>query len=324
MKAHLLSFNYSDLSIFKEIFRCFSPVRVYIPWGANFPDCKNDEIIVSYPPEGLMPGINIKNLLNEYYSLAQELGEKSHNKVISRGNSASASDESIRSIMASLRGRSSTERNERDRIIRCHMLLHLADRFEKERNEAEKMIVALRKRKSPLLNIAELNDNAIYPFETLAGMDAETFINDVNLRQLLTAWHTIFGEYICEGDLLLFMKRSVFTLLCDGYKYLGVDKGLQLPSIISCKIPLIQVQNDKSDVLEEIVAIFSALKSGGNSSGLTDLLSGYDAGHCTVKGMPYIHISMLYMNIDLVKKDTLLSMFSGRILVFAVIINPPE
>jgi hypothetical protein len=74
-----------------------SPVRLYLPWGANLPDYNNDgDIIVSYPPEGLMPGVDIDKLLDEHLSLALELAEKSRYEIIKRGASANLSDESIK------------------------------------------------------------------------------------------------------------------------------------------------------------------------------------------------------------------------------------
>ncbi|MBN1904427.1 MAG: hypothetical protein JW927_04950 [Deltaproteobacteria bacterium] len=304
--------------------RCFSPLRVYLPWGAHRPDYKDDgEIIFSYPPEWLKPGLDINSMLDEYYSLARELGEKSRNEIIKRANSAPLSDESIKNIKAALMGKSSTgTTNEKEQIIRWHMLLHLADRFKKERNEAERMIEALRKRQSPLLNNADLGDNDIYPLETLAGMDAEAFINEGNLRQLLRAWHALFGEYTNEGELFLVLNRSVFTFLCDEYKNLCMDKGLQLPVITSCKIPLIQVQKDKSDTLDKIRAIFSSLKPGDNPSDITDLFAGYEDRYCADKKAPHIHICVLYMKIDLIKNDALLSMFSGKVIALAELIKP--
>jgi hypothetical protein len=100
------------------------------------------------------------------------------------------------------------------------MLLLLADRFAKETNEAERMIDSLRKRKSPLFNSAELDDNNIYPLETLAGMNSEPGINEKILRQLLKAWQALFGGYTNEGDLFLVINPSVFAYLNDEYKEL--------------------------------------------------------------------------------------------------------
>ncbi|GEM_PF-3004419 len=322
MKTHLLSFAYSSPAIPEEIIQCFSPVRLYLPWGANLPDYNNDgDIIVSYPPEGLMPGVDIDKLLDEHLSLALELAEKSRYEIIKRGASANLSDESIKGIRAALMGRSSTGTPERDQIIRWHMLLLLADRFAKETNEAERMIDSLRKRKSPLFNSAELDDNNIYPLETLAGMNSEPGINEKILRQLLKAWQALFGGYTNEGDLFLVINPSVFAYLNDEYKELCINKGLQMPADITCKIPLAGVQKDKPDGLNEIMAIFSSLKSGDTPLCLADSLRAFEAQHGIAIGMPSIHISVLLMERDLVKNDPLLKMLSGSIIVLAELIK---
>ncbi len=324
MTTHLLSFVYSDLALYREIIILLSPVRVYVPWGIHPPEYEYDtEITISYPPEELRPVVDINLLLGECYNWAYERGEKSRNEII-KTCSVPVTDESIQNIRAILSGKPSSAPSEKEMTIRWHMLLHLACRFEKERNEAERMIESLRIRQSPLFNNADLDDNAIYPLETLAGMGIEHCINEENFRQLLRAWQALFGGYTCEGDLFLVLNRSLFAFLCDEYKNLCINKGFQLPEVISCKIPLIEVHKDKPDAVDEIRAIFSSLESGDYPPRISGLLSGYGARHGTVKGIPRIHISVLHMKTDPVKDDTLLSMFSGRFIVLTELISHPE
>lgn len=320
MKAHLLSFSYSGLSIHREIIRCFSPLSVYLPCGAHLSDYKDDvDIIVSYPPEGLRPDVDINILIEEYVNRAQELGEKSRKEIIKRGSSGNVADESIRNIRAALLGRSSIVPNEKDMIIRWHMPLQLADRFEKQRKEADSMIVTLRKMHSPLLNNAELAGKALYPLKTLEGMDADSFISESNMRHLLMAWHSLFGGYTEEGDLLLTIDRPLYNFLHAEYKNLCSNNGQHTPMAYSLKIPLI-----KHDDANAIFTIFSDLKFNDNTSGFADFLADFESSHYTNHEDPHILVHILHMNINRAKNETFLRIFSGRIIVLAELINPPD
>jgi hypothetical protein len=323
MNTHLLSFIFSDLTINGDIIRTLSPVRVYVPWGAHFPDYADDtKIVVSYPPEELRPAVDINLLLGECYNWVYARGDKNRSEIV-KTSSCSVPDESIHSIMAILSGKPSLPISLKDMTIRWHLLLHLRDRFEKQKKEANRMIEAIRKKRSPLLNHADLTDNVTYPFETLKGMDEEeSFITGKNIRQLLKSWHGLFNRYIEDGDLLLIIDRPVFDYLLNECEHLFSKNALKPPLAFSFKTPIFPEKDRYSDMGDDIHTIFSKIRTKKQLPGLIKLLARFESGYCTEVNDRHILFTALYMDIDMIKSDPFLKLFSGRIIVLAEINEP--
>jgi hypothetical protein len=323
MITHLLSFVYSGLTLDREIIRRLSPVRVYFPWGIHPPEYTDDtEIIILYPPEELRPTVDITLLLDEYYNWANERGEKNRNEAI-KISSGPASDESIHSIRAIISGRASEGVPEKDMAIRWHILLHLRDKFEGQRKEVNRMIEVIRNRKSPLFNHADLTDKTLYPFETLKGVETESFVKDSNLRQLLKAWHGLFGGNTGYGDLLLILDRPVFDYLLSECEHLFNNNTLKTPLVFSVKAPIFQ-EKENDDARDDIRTIFSEIRNKEQPSGVMDLLKGFEFRHCTLQNDRHILFTALYIDKDMVKNDPFLRLFSDRIIVLAEINEPTD
>jgi hypothetical protein len=326
MTTHLLSFVYSDLALDREIIRHISPVRIYIPWGVQRHEYIDDtEIQVLYPPEELRPAEDINIMLDECYRWAKEQGEKNRNEICKTANSVPVSDESIHSIKTIISGRASAARvSDKEMTIRWHMLLHLADRFEGQRKEANRMLETLRKRRSPLFNHADLTDKTLYPFETLKGMDAEAFVKDSNLRQLLKAWHGLFGGYTGDGDMLLSIDRTVFDYLLNECECFCNNNNLYSPMVFSFKAPLFKEKGELDNAGEDIRTLLSEIRSKEALSVVMDVLKGYESRHCTGPNTCHILFTALYMDADTVNNDPFLMLFSDRIIIHAEIIESPE
>ena len=149
MTLHLISYVFSGLSIIDNITPCFSPVKIYIPWGETLPEYRDSrEIITSYPPENLKPDADFNGLLDECFRWAYEQGEKSRKEIIKTGHTNPTSNESLRHIKNILSNRISNT-SEQEMILRWHMLLHLANRLEKNRHDANQMLEKLKRKPSP-------------------------------------------------------------------------------------------------------------------------------------------------------------------------------
>jgi hypothetical protein len=321
MATHLLSFVYSDMAVNREIIRFLSPVRAYLPWGAHPPEYADDtEIIISYPPKELRPTVDINLILGECYNWAYERGEKSRNEII-KTSSGPVSDESLTSIRNILAGRALTDASEKDMTIRWHLLLQLADRFEVHRKEANRMIEAIRKRRSPLFNHADLTDRTIYPLETIEGMNTESFVSDNNVRQLLKAWHSLFGGYIGDDDILFIIDRSVFNYLLNEYEVFSNNIDLKNDKIFTFKIPLLQENGPNEDAEEDILTIFSEIRSKEQPSRVMDLLARHEYKHYIGPHDKHILFTALYIDKDMICGDPLLSLFSNKIITHAEIMN---
>lgn len=332
MTTHLISYVHSGLSLICEIAPSFSPLKIYIPWGGAVPECVDGaEIIASYPPEGLKPDVDMEPILNECFSWANEQGETSRREIIKTGHINPTSDESLRHIKTILARRISSDTSERNVKIKWHMLLHLANRLEENRKEANRMLEDLKKKPSPLVNNADLTEKTMYPLESLTGIDVEFFLSDRNTEQLLRAWHGLFNSYITDDDLLLTVDRHIFEHLSREWDVLCSDNSIQKSGIISFECPLLKRadNNDrelsnKTAIVDNILNIAgSDIKNEDKISALSDLAAAVESKYQAEPGDDRILFSIFYfqpMEISKnIEKDIFLKFFSGKILILAEI-----
>jgi hypothetical protein len=244
MTAHLLSYTWSGLSLVNEVAPVFTPLRMYVPWGGTVPEyADNRDIIVSYPHEGLRPAADFNLLLNECLNWGYEQEEKSRKEIIKTSHTSPTSNESLRHIKTIL-SKKISDTSEKDLILKWHMLLHLANRLEENRNDTNRMLENLRKKPSPLLNNADLTENTQYPLEGLRAISPDFFINDAHLKQLLRAWHGLFNSLIDRHDMLLTVDRRIFDHLSDEWGSLTSSNNQKNTEAIPFITPISRFQED--------------------------------------------------------------------------------
>lgn len=328
MTIHLISYIHSGLSFLEEITPLFSPLKIYIPWGGIGPECvDNKKIFGIYPPEEFKPETDFNLLLDECFNWVYEQGEKSRKEIIKTGHIDPTSNESLRHIKTILASRTS-DTSEKDMIFRWHLLLHLANRLEEHRNEANRMIEDLKKKPSPLLHNADLTENTQYPLENLTGIDPEFLLNDYNIKMLSRAWHGLFSSLIDEADMLLTIDRRIFDYLSAECDILCNNHGLKKSDVISFKSPLFKRQNRNSEKPHNDIAIgddirnivISDIKQEDKALELTKLTEGFESIFEPEIGVKYILFSILLFQPSeksVVKNDPFLKFLSGRTLIFA-------
>ena len=324
MTIHLLSYTHSGLTLINEITPCFSPIKIYIPWGGVIPEyVDNRQIIASFPPEEFKQDADFNMLLNECFSWAYEQEEKSRKEIIKTGHTNPTSNESLRRIKTILANRIS-DTSQKDMIIRWHMLLHLANRLEENRNDANRMLEDLKKKPSPLLDNADLTENTKYPLENLRGLEPEFLINDTNIKLLLRAWHGLFNSRIDKGDILLTVDRRIFVYLSEEW-YSSCFKDLKTPEIVTYKSPLFnRADTDSAELkmgnnIRNIVS--SEITPEDKIITLKKLTSEFEARFREKTADNYILFSILFFQppekLDLGENDSFLNFLSGRMLIFA-------
>ncbi|MBN2419720.1 MAG: hypothetical protein JXL81_10075 [Deltaproteobacteria bacterium] len=322
MTVHLLSYSCSGLSLLKEITPLFSPVKIYIPWGGVIPEyADNKDIIPLYPPERFKPDTDFNILLNDCFNWAYEQGEKSRKEIIKTGHTTPTSSESLRHIKTILANRIS-DTSEKDMILRWHMLLHLADRLEKNINDANMMLENLKNRPSPLLNNADLTENTRYPFENLSLISPDFLINDKNLKQLLGAWHGLFNSMIDEGDMLLTLDRLIFDHLADEWDNVNNNIGRNNPDIIVFRSPIFKDKKESISIGDDIGRIIkSNLKHKDRIAAIKEITSDLESRHKEKDMGKQILFSIMFFKppeiLEKVEKDSFLKFLSGRALILA-------
>ncbi len=244
MTIHLLSYAGPGLSFPEKITPCFSPLKSYIPWGGTFPQFTDSRITTYFPPEELKPEADFNLILDECFNWASEQGEKSRREIIKTGHMLPVSSESLRHIKTVISNRL-TDTSEKDRVIRWHMLLLLADRIEANRADANELLEGLKKSPSPLLNNADLTENTKYPLETLTGIDPDSFLTDTNIMRLLQAWYGLFGSLIPDSEPLLITDRRIYEYLLDECE--GMESSLENREAITFKCPVFEDNTQRDD-----------------------------------------------------------------------------
>jgi len=301
---------------------CFSPLKIYIPWGGTVPEYVNDEdITASYPPEEYKPEADFNALLDECFNWAYEQGEKSRKEIIKTGHINPTSNESLRHIKTTLANRIS-DTSQKDMILRWHMLLHLANRLEENRNDANRMLENLKKQPSPLMNNADLTESTQYPLESLRAIAPESFLNDTNMKQLLRAWYGLFSGMIDRDDMLLIIDRRIFDCLSDECNILG--NNLKNPEIVSFKSPLFEaadIRDKKITIADNICDVMSSdLKQEDRITALKKLTAGFESEFQSASMDRYIHYSMFFSRpSEPDQKDSFIDFFSGRAIILAEI-----
>ncbi len=332
MTTHLISYAHSGLSQIREIAPYFSPLKIYVPWGGTVPEhADGTEIIASYPPEELKPDADMESILNECFNWANEQGETSRREIIKTGHINPTSDESLRHIKTILTSRISSDTRERDIIIKWHMLLHLANRLEENRKEANRMLEGLNKKPSPLLNNADLTEKTKYPLENLTGIDTELLLSDSNTKQLLKAWYGLFKSYIEKGDFLLTLDRHTFEHLFQEWDLLDSSNSLKTPGIISFKMPIVKrpAGNNAESIKKITISddirniLTSDIKQEDKIVSLKKLTAEFESMFQAKTEDNQILFSILLFqspeNCEGTKNDPFLNFLSGRALIFAEI-----
>ena len=326
MTIHLISYAQPDLTSLKEIAMFFSPVKFYLPWGTERPEVDKDTGIEQlFPPDTMKPEADFNLLLNECFNWAYEQGETSRRELAKTGRTNPISDESLRHIKTILGNKISPDTSEKDRVIRWHMLLHLAGRLEQDRSEANRMLADLNKMPSPLLKNADLTEKTEYPLENLTGIGSELLISEANSRQLLRAWYGLYHTSIKEREPLLTTDRNIFNNIFNEWDTCS-NKGLGNTEVITFKCPMPdRLEMGSSGITAAGKAILDILLSDSGTdekkSAIEKITGELESQLSQEDAENYLSFSLLFFNapegIKETGKDALIEFLSGRALLLA-------
>lgn len=226
MKINLISFTDSQLSLAGEIIPFFSPVGICIPWEKQLPVIiDNRDILPVYPPEDLKPDISFENTLNNCLIWLDEQGEKSRIELLKAGTDSGISDESIFRIKHLIKSSRSGVSAPDNRANKWHLIMHLAERIEENKNEANRMLGDHNKKPSPLDgSLDHTIDKPVH--ELIPEIDDSLLINEAHISHLLDAWFGLFGDIIREDKILMTFNRQIFDNLSQKWEKINSEKDL--------------------------------------------------------------------------------------------------
>ena len=217
----------------KTISFFLGPITLFQPWFMDPPpfisDINPPDILrVMHPPKVLMPDEPFKALLAEYRGwivLNRGKGQPFYPNVNQGGGHTGEHTWEIRKMIRRV------EQPAPDSIdppsFKWHLILHLAREIEDNRNEAEKVLEALRVKKSPLQGSVDSEEELKDLFEDLPRFDSEPFTGVNHWDEIFEAWFGLFGGTIHPRDLLLAGNREVMDYISEGYDETGGQGGSQ-------------------------------------------------------------------------------------------------
>lgn len=163
---------------------------------------------VCFPPENLKPKEDFKRLLSEYQGWMMENRGGKHPTPVSTDEGG---DETW-AIRKAIRDAGKEEDDPAlGNTLKWHLLLHLAQNLEEERETAQNLLQQATKSRSPLAEAMEKDEKIPDMFEDLPLSAAYPYVTDRHLNLIFEAWFGLFGNRIEKNAELLTLDRQVMT-----------------------------------------------------------------------------------------------------------------
>lgn len=209
-------FPHSDLSRAElgKILSLLGPLKVHLPWHMNV-----SEALIDAPPEDAVrilrpqerakpPEDGFRKALAEYRSWARLHPDRSPRTFLKTGAAPPGEEDPLWEIRERIRRDGpSTPPGEEDETLRWHLILHLARELESQRDEADRILDALRRKKSPLEGLTDDLDEDHGLFDDLPGFDWAPETSSSDPSPVLRAWIHLFGARIDSHDVLVTLDR---------------------------------------------------------------------------------------------------------------------
>jgi hypothetical protein len=286
LPAVLFPYSHFSETEIKKILSLFGPLRLFSPWFMKPPSLESiniggNTIDIMYPPEEMKPEESFETLLLEYSRWVQENQDKGYTAFLRTHHKAGPSENTTWGIRQMIRGGMEGDRPDYE-TLRWHLILHLAQDMENQRQEADRILTSLKEKGILFKGIIEESDDVRNLVEDLPSFESDFFMPEQHLRQIFEAWFALFGVYIREGDLFLtfdrhFMEyvherwsRQFMDYVHELWKQPGNDSGVDGISSLQFKFP------DFSHLpLEDLYEIRRASSGDDTVRGFKDLLLGF-------------------------------------------------
>jgi hypothetical protein len=224
IRTSVILFPHSSLSEreARRIFSSFGPITIFQPWYMEPPSFSlegeyRDAVKILNPPSHMKPGEGFKGLLSEYKTWIKQHRDKSRTAFLKLGRGLESDGNTtweIREVLrgASLAGRETSrqlrQNGEEQTSLRWHLILHLARDMEEDRRDADKILLALQDKESPIKGL--LGDmEAINPLTDVSPFASDPQKIFYPTALIIEAWSALFGGYLNGEELLLTFSRSV-------------------------------------------------------------------------------------------------------------------
>ena len=224
MGLPVVLFPHSSLSE-KEMIRILSslgPLTIFQPWYMEPPSFAlegdyRDAVKILNPPSHMKPGDGFKGLLSEYKTWIKQHRDQSRAAFLKVGRGLESDGNATWEIREALRDTSRAsdgtprpfqQKRENQPALRSHLILHLARDMEEDRREADRMLLALKAKESPIKGLLG-EVEATNPLTDLSQSASDPQKMFYPAELVIEAWLALFGGYLNGEELLITFSRSV-------------------------------------------------------------------------------------------------------------------
>jgi hypothetical protein len=207
---------HSDLSRTElgKILSLLGPLTVPLPWHMNPSEAlldapPEDAVRVLRPQEDVKPPEDaFRRALAEYRAWARLHPDQSSRSFLKTGAAPHGEEDPLWDIRQRIRQHGPSRPPEgQDDTLRWHLVLHLARELESQREEADRILNALRRKKSPLEGLTDDLDENHGLFDDLPSFDWAPESSSSDPSPVLRAWIRLFGTRIDARSLLVTLDR---------------------------------------------------------------------------------------------------------------------
>ena len=223
IRTSVILFPHSSLSDkeMRRVFSSFGPVTLFQPWYMAPPlfaseSLYREAVRILKPPAHMKPGEGFKGLLSEYKTWIKQHRDKSRAAFLKIGRGLESGGDAIWEIRETLRStlRKPQHKREEPPALRWHLILHLAQDMEEDRREADRMLLDLKDKESPIKGLLG-EVEAKNPLNDLSQFGSDPQKQFYPTELVIEAWLALFGGYLKGNERLLTFSPSVMDYVSE-------------------------------------------------------------------------------------------------------------
>ena len=216
----------------KKMLSFFGPLKIFQPWSmdrAVFPSERDfsAQVQIVHPPVDLKPAEDFRRILGEFKKWVDVNPDKGYRGFLSAGGMDQGSEDTTWAIRKALRqGRDQNGEAKLPPVLKWHLVLHLAQQVEDDRQDAETVLGALREKHSPLKGTVE-EEGPENLFYDLPAFGKEPALEENRLVQVYEAWFSLFGDLLKDHELLITTNQQVMSHISETWQeYVMGEEGI--------------------------------------------------------------------------------------------------
>ncbi len=174
-------------------------------------------ISILRPPEKMKPGEDFLLLFSEYRAWMAQNSDKGYAFFLKSAGHDEPPEETTWGIRGLLRGKEGKYPTgaEEERILKWHLILHLAKEVEIQHGEVEEMLERAKSAPPPLAEALGEETPKKGPLEDLPASETSPFLEEEHLRAVAAAWFGLFGQLTRDQKVFVTLDAYLFRYVRD-------------------------------------------------------------------------------------------------------------